>query len=90
MIFSVSKAWLNGRTLSETTLVPSSTRKEETWTRNWVIETSVRAVEMAEKSRLSVAWTSLSTLTSAAREVWKAARLVETPWLEGGRALTVN
>ena len=41
--------------------------------------TSVTAVEMAEKSRLSVAWTRDSTLTRAAWEVWKAAILPETP-----------
>jgi hypothetical protein len=53
------------------------------------METSVTAVEMAEKSIVSVAWTRVSTLTRAVREVWKAARLVAT-WSPLGRAGTVN
>ena len=51
-----------------------------------MLETSVLAVGMAEKSRLRLARTRLSTLSRAAWEVWKAA------WLEEeltGRALTV-
>ena len=51
------------------------------------METSVTAVEMAEKSRVSVAWTRVCTLSRAVWELWKAV----TVSLEvEERALTVN
>lgn len=53
------------------------------------METSVTAVEMAEKSRVRVALTRVSTLSSAAWELWKAATATLEEEL-AGRALTVN
>jgi len=74
------------------TFVPSSTRNAETWTKNSLMETSVTAVEMAEKSRVRVACTRISTLCRYCRDSPKAAWLTAA-WLaeeEGGRALTVS
>ena len=47
------------------------------------------AVEMAEKSRVSVAWTSVWTLSRAARELLKAVTVSVVEELTE-RALTVN
>ena len=53
------------------------------------METCVTAVEMAEKSRVSVAWTRISTLRSASREFLKPTRLLLT-CVPLGRAGTEN
>ena len=47
------------------------------------------AVEMAEKSRVSVAWTRVWTLSRAARELWKAVTVSLEETLSE-RALTVT
>ena len=82
-ILSSRRLWLRVSTLVETTFVPSSTKKAESFERITEKSTTVTAVETLEKSKFRVAMTKVCTLRRMLRDFWNAVRASETSdWLE--------